>query len=71
MDLVWFARFRRTGAQQSPVAWETAEGVDKWEDASAPGQLGRRIVEALTQRELPDQWVRTMTNVVHWATGLA
>ena len=71
MDLVWFARYRRGGGTQGLLAWETAEGVDKWDDASAPGQVGRRLVEGLTQEELPDRWARTMTNVVHWATGLA
>jgi hypothetical protein len=71
MDLVWFRRYRKGGGEQGLVAWETADGVDKWDDASAPGQVGRRIVEGFTQRELPDQWARTMTNVVHWATGLA
>jgi hypothetical protein len=70
MDLVWYSRYRRGGGRQGPVAWETAEGVDKWDDASAPGQVGRRIVEGFTQRELPDRWARTATNVVHWATGL-
>ena len=42
----------------------------KWESASAPGQFGKRIVEALTGQELPDHWARTMTNTVHWATGI-
>jgi uncharacterized membrane protein YagU involved in acid resistance len=45
--------------------------VDKWDDTSAPGQVGRRLVEGFTQTELPDRWARTSTNVVHWATGLA
>jgi hypothetical protein len=71
MDLVWFARYRKGGGHQGLVAWETAEGVDKWDDTSAPGQVGRRVVEGFTQRELPDRWARTMTNTVHWATGLA
>lgn len=71
MDGLWFARYRRGGGEQGPAAWETVEGVDKWDDTSAPGQVGRRIVEGFTQHELPDRWARTMTNVVHWATGLA
>src|SRR5260370_30341436 len=70
MDLVWFRRYRKGGGQQGLLAWETAEGVDKWDDTSAPGQVGRRLVEGFTQRELPDRWARTTTNVVHWATGL-
>ena len=71
MDLVWYRRYRNGGGQQGLLAWETADGVDKWDDTSAPGQVGRRLVEGLTQTELPDRWARTSTNVVHWATGLA
>jgi hypothetical protein len=71
MDLVWYSRYRRGGGQQSLVAWETADGVDKWDDASAPGHVGKRLVEGFTQRELPDHYARLTTNVVHWATGLA
>lgn len=32
MDALWFARYRRGGGQQGPLAWETAEGVDSWDD---------------------------------------
>jgi hypothetical protein len=71
MDSVWFWRYRRGGGEQRLMEWETAEGVDKWDDASAPGQVGRRVVEGFTQQELPDRWARPMTNLVHWATGLA
>jgi hypothetical protein len=71
MDLVWFGRYRRGGGEQGLIAWETAQGLDKWDDASAPGKLGRRVVEAVTHRELPDRWARPMTNLVHWTTGLA
>src|SRR5258708_16863892 len=71
MDLVWYRRYRKNGGPQGLLAWETAEGVDKWDDASAPGQVGKRIVEGFTQEELSDRWARTTTNVVHWATGLA
>lgn len=71
MDLVWFSRYRRGGGDQKLVAWESAKDVANWDDASAPGQVGRRLVEGFTQRELPDSSARALTNVVHWATGLA
>ena len=70
MDLVEFRRYRRGGGTDRLIPWETAQGVSKWESASAPGQFGKRIVEALTGQELPDHWARTMTNTVHWATGI-
>jgi hypothetical protein len=70
MDTVWYARYRRGGGQQNFLAWETAAGVDKWDDAPAPGQVGRRLVEGFLRQELPDGWARTMTNVMHWVTGM-
>ena len=70
MDLVWFARYRRGGGTQKFLAWETAEGVDTWAKASDPGHVGQRLVERITGHKLPDRWARSMTNLVHWMTGL-
>lgn len=70
MDLVGFARYRRGGGTQHFLAWETADGVDSWEKASAPGQFGRLVVERLTSRKMPSGWARSTTNLVHWTTGL-
>jgi hypothetical protein len=71
MDLLWFARYRRGGGRKGLFAWEIAEDVRKWDDASAPGQVGRKVVHAVTGRDLPDRWARPMTNLVHWGTGVA
>jgi hypothetical protein len=71
MDLLWFSRYRRGGGREGLFAWETAKDVGKWEEASAPGQLARKVVGAVTRRDPPDEWARTMTNVVHWTTGIA
>lgn len=62
--------YRQGGGTQQPVAWETAEGVDKWDNASSPGQFGKWLVARLTGHELPDGWARSTSNVVHWATGI-
>jgi hypothetical protein len=70
MDVVWFARYKRAGGAQGFLAWETAAHVKKWDDVSAPGQVGRRLAEAFLQRDIPDRWARPTTNLVHWATGL-
>lgn len=56
LDLVGFARYRRGEGRRGLVAWETAEGVDRGEEASAPGQVGRRIVQGFTQAALPPSW---------------
>jgi hypothetical protein len=69
LDLVWFARYKRAGGAQGFWAWETGADVKKWDDVSAPGQVGRRLAEAFLQRELPDEWARATNNVVHWAYG--
>lgn len=70
MDVLWFLRYERGGGEDGFWAWETGATVAKWDDASAPGQLGKRIVEGVLQRELPDRWARTSNNAVHWLTGL-
>jgi hypothetical protein len=70
MDLVEFRRYRQAGGTERLTAWETAVGVNEWEDASAPGQFGKRVAEEVIGRELPDHWARPATNLVHWTTGL-
>jgi hypothetical protein len=70
MDLVEFRRYRQAGGTERLLTWETSVGVKKWKEASAPGQFGKWVAEGLTGRELPDQWARSTTNLVHWATGL-
>src|SRR5207248_979318 len=50
--------------------WESAEGVTRWEAASAPGQLGEKAERLVTRRPPPDRWARATTNAVHWATGV-
>jgi hypothetical protein len=70
MDVVEYLRYRRGGGNQGFVPWETAQGVNKWDDASAPGRFGKQVVARITGQELPDRWARPMTDLVHWATGL-
>lgn len=71
MDLVWYRRYRRGGGEQSFTDWEFASGTEGYEEASAPAQVGKRLVGGLLQRELPPETALPMTNVVHWGTGLA
>jgi hypothetical protein len=70
MDLLWYARYRRGGGEDAPWAWETAEAVTGWEEASAPGQVGRKALALVTDHDPPGAWARTTTNVVHWAMGI-
>jgi hypothetical protein len=71
MDGVWYARYRRDGGTSSFPEWETAAGLNSWEDAPAPAQVGKRVVEGLLQRELKPEKARLVTNLVHWSYGIA
>ena len=42
-----------------------------WDGASAPAQVGKRVVEGLFQRPIPPERAALTNNVVHWAYGLA
>ena len=69
MDLLVYLRYRRDGGKDSLWRWESAGGVMSWNEASAPGRLGEKVARRVTGEPVPDDWARTMTNAVHWATG--
>jgi hypothetical protein len=71
MDAVWYARYRKDGGTSGFPDWETAAGLDSFQDAPAPAQVGKRLVEGLLQRELKPQTARLVTNLVHWGYGIA
>ena len=70
LDLVMYSHYRRDGGTQAPLEWEFSAGVEDWEGAAAPAQVGRRVVEGLFQVELAPRWARLTNNVMHWAYGL-
>jgi hypothetical protein len=70
MDLVWYARYRRAGGEDSFVDWEFSASTKNWEDAGAPAQVAKRVTEGFLQRELPDEAAAMTNNAAHWATGL-
>ncbi len=70
MDLLLYLRQRRAGGKDPLLEWEFAAGTMSWDDASAPGQLGQKIERAVTRQTPPDNWARTTTNLMHWATGI-
>jgi hypothetical protein len=69
MDTVGYVRYRRVGGTGSPLRWEFG-GPQDWEKVSAPGQVGKRLVEAFTQRPLSARWAPLTNTVVHWAYGI-
>ena len=70
MDLTWYARYRRGGGTQGFVGWETAAETTSYDDAPAPGQVGRKMIAAVLGRDPAPSSARAVTNVVHWATGV-
>lgn len=70
MDLVWYARFRRDGGEESFLAWEFSSDTESYEDAGTPAQVGKRIVEGVFRIELDPATAGPMNNLVHWATGI-
>jgi hypothetical protein len=69
MDLLWYRRYRRGGGEDGLLDWEFSAGVEGYEDAAAPAQVGKRLAEGFLQKELRPETARSMNNAVHWATG--
>jgi hypothetical protein len=69
LDAANYAQYRAGGGTQKPRQWEFAEGLDSWEAAPAPAQVGKRLYEGLLQKELPPSSARLVNNVTHWAYG--
>jgi hypothetical protein len=42
---------------------------DPWEQASAPAQVGRRILEGVFEKPVPAERIPLLTNVMHWVYG--
>jgi hypothetical protein len=70
MDLTLFARYRRGGGKERFRDWELSADVQSWHDAPAPAQVGRRLVDGVFQRQLPDERARLVNNITHWAYGV-
>jgi hypothetical protein len=70
MDLLLFARYRRGGGDSGFGRWETSADLHGWEQAPAPALVGKRLVEGLLQRELPDERARLVNNLTHWGYGV-
>ncbi len=69
MDLVWYGRYRRGGGGDGVLDWEFASGTLSFDEASAPGQVGKLVADTVGV-DLPDELAATTTNAVHWLTGV-
>lgn len=70
MDLVWYARYRRGGGEDGFADWELSFRTLTWDEAGAPAQVGRRVLQRFLPCEPPDSWAGPTNNVVHWGYGL-
>jgi hypothetical protein len=69
MDLVWYARQRRGGGESSFADWEVTRSVERWDQAPAPGQMGRKLIATVTGRDVPVEHAAAVSNVMHWGYG--
>ncbi len=70
MDVLLFARYKRGGGKSRFREWEFSSELQSWDEAPAPAHVGRRLVEGLFQRELPDQRAPLVNNITHWGYGI-
>jgi hypothetical protein len=66
MDSLWYWRYTREGGTSDAIAWEFASGLNDWDKAPAPAQVGRRLAGAYLGHELPAESAQLTTNVMHW-----
>ncbi|MGH1565174.1 hypothetical protein [Mumia sp. DW29H23] len=69
MDGLLYGRYRRGGGTRDFLGWELSRDVRTWDDAPAPAQVGRRLVEGLFARRLPDRRAAFVNNVTHAGYG--
>jgi hypothetical protein len=70
MDALLYYRYRRDGGTVAPRDWEFSSEVSNWEQAPAPAQVGKRLVEGFFQRQLPPTLARRFNNATHWSFGM-
>jgi hypothetical protein len=70
MDALLFIRYRRGGGTSPLREWELSAGISEWEQAPAPAQVGKRLVEGLFGLKLPPTRAALVNNVTHWAYGM-
>ncbi len=71
MDVWQYTRYRREHGTEPFPKWEFSADVTDWDKAPAPAQVGRRIVEGLFERKLPDSRAALVNNVMHWGYGVS
>jgi len=70
MDGLLYGRYKRNGGGSSVENWEFSTGLTSWDEAPAPAQVGKRLVEGLFDIELPSERAPLVNNITHWAYGI-
>jgi hypothetical protein len=69
MDIQQYLAYRMGGGEIGFLEWEFG-GIDDWDQASTPGKVGERLVEAWTEQPLDPKWAGLTNNLVHWGFGI-
>lgn len=69
MDVQKYLGYRMAGGETGFLEWEFG-GIENWHDASTPGLVGKRLVEAWTGQQLDPQWAGRINNLMHWGFGI-
>jgi hypothetical protein len=69
LDAYWYVRYRAGGGTTGPLRWEFVTEQD-WDRISAPGRLGRKLIEGVTGKPLAPRWAPLVNNVMHWGYGV-
>ena len=68
MDALLYRRYHDAVGRSVFLAWELSDGVDSWEDAPAPALVAKRLIEAVTKRDVPPRYARSLNNAMHWGS---
>jgi hypothetical protein len=52
IDLLWHRRYKRDGGEDGLLNWESSAGMESYDQAGAPAQVGKHLVEGSLQTEL-------------------
>lgn len=69
MDLLWFWRYRKSGGEDGFLEWEFSTDIESYDEAGAPAQMGKRLVEGVFGVDLEPETAGRMNDLTHWATG--
>lgn len=69
MDGFWYVRHLVGGGRTAPLTFEFGAERD-WDQVSAPGKVGKRLIEGFTQEELPADKAPLVNDAVHWTYGM-